>query len=132
MPIVRELVEDARLKIMQLTGVLVRISVEEIPADQMEQMLAYILDRVCETFDVSTADMKSVKRTAITGLVDARHTFFYIAHELRGISCTRVGAYCKRDHTTVLHACNKIAGFYHTNDDVIIKVNQVIDKIKCV
>ncbi len=62
---------------------------------------------VAERWHVSVDQLKSKKRTQDVAL--ARQVAMYVAREKVGASLNMIGrAFGNRDHTTVLHACNKV------------------------
>ena len=63
---------------------------------------------VCEKMSVSPTDLRSPVRTR--DLVLARQVAMYLARQLTAASLPSIGkAFGGRDHSTVLHACNKVA-----------------------
>jgi chromosomal replication initiator protein len=63
---------------------------------------------VARHFAVPTAELKSKSRRKT--VADARGLAMYLARQLTGASYAQLGRYFGgRDHTTVLHACRKIA-----------------------
>lgn len=66
-----------------------------------------IMDVVCEKFDVSSKDIKGKRRTAY--LATARQVIMYMLRTELGLPLEKVAREVNRsDHTTVLHACEKI------------------------
>jgi len=76
--------------------------------------IADVMKVVCEHFDVTIDQLKSKRRTQDLAL--ARQVAMYIAREEIGAPLTKIGReFGGRDHTTVMHACNKIAGICRTD-----------------
>ena len=71
-------------------------------------MSVEIIQRVvAEEFHLTPNDLKGKKRTK--AIMKARHIAIYLCRELTDDSQTEIGqAFGDRDHTTVLHSCNKI------------------------
>ncbi len=68
-----------------------------------------ILDRVCEHYNVRLSDLLSQRRTK--NLAFPRHVAMYLAKELTQLTLSEIGSFFGgRDHSTVLHAINKIKG----------------------
>ncbi len=68
-----------------------------------------IIAEVARTYNVSEADILSNRKTA--SLVLARQVSMYIARETTDLSYKAIGEMFSRDHSTVLHNCNKIEEF---------------------
>ena len=70
--------------------------------------IADVMGLIAERFHVTVDQLKSKKRTQDLAL--ARQVAMYVAREKVGASLNQIGqAFGSRDHTTVLHACQKIA-----------------------
>lgn len=68
-----------------------------------------IIDMVCEHYNVRMNDLLSQRRTK--NLAFPRHVAMYLTKELTQLTLTEIGSfYGGRDHSTVLHAINKIKG----------------------
>lgn len=66
-----------------------------------------IIEVVCEEFDVTKKDIKGKRRTAYIAL--ARQIVMYLLRDMLGLPLEKVAREVNRtDHTTVLHACEKI------------------------
>ena len=64
---------------------------------------------VAEYFNVKVSDLRAKKRTV--SIVRPRQIAMYLVRELTTHSFPEIGEYFGgKDHTTVLHSCNKIAG----------------------
>jgi len=80
-----------------------------------------IIEVVCETFDVTAKDLKGKRRTAY--LATARQVVMYMLRNELGLPLEKVAREVNRsDHTTVLHACEKI-------EDMIKDDSRFKDKI---
>ena len=68
-----------------------------------------IIDRVCEHYNVRLSDLLSQRRTK--NLAFPRHVAMYLTKELTQLTLSEIGSFFGgRDHSTVLHAINKIKG----------------------
>ena len=68
-----------------------------------------VLKAVASYFNVSSTDIKGKKRSQSVTL--PRHIAMYLCRELTEFSTTEIGLeFGGRDHTTVMHACQKIEG----------------------
>ena len=67
-----------------------------------------VMDAVCEVFDVTTREIKGKRRTAYVAL--CRQIVMYILRDVLEMPLEKVAKHVNRkDHTTVLHACEKIS-----------------------
>lgn len=67
-----------------------------------------IMQAVADYYRVDKGDMTSQRRSREIAL--PRQVAMYLTRELTGLSTTRIGdAFGGRDHTTVMHGCDKIA-----------------------
>lgn len=66
-----------------------------------------IVGRVAAAFGVSEKELLGASR--LRSVMRPRQVAMYLARELTGLSLPRLGAAFGRDHTTVLHACRKVA-----------------------
>ncbi|MGN0710223.1 MAG: chromosomal replication initiator protein DnaA [Anaerovoracaceae bacterium] len=72
---------------------------------------------VCKHFDIKVADIESSKRTR--ALAFPRQIAMYLCREMTDLSLPKIGeAFGKRDHTTVMHGCEKIAAEIKMNESV--------------
>ncbi|MCI9135190.1 MAG: chromosomal replication initiator protein DnaA [Lachnospiraceae bacterium] len=84
-----------------------------------------ILDIVSEHFHVSTADIRSKKRSA--DITYPRQIYMYLCRDMLGIPLKQIGEILDgRDHTTIMHGQEKIAEEIQKNDST----RQLIDTIK--
>ncbi len=67
----------------------------------------FIIQTVCDYFDVSALDIKSQKRTREIAV--PRQIAMYLIRDMLSLSLPAIGReFGGRDHTTVMHACDKI------------------------
>ncbi len=81
-----------------------------------------IVGRVAAAFGVSEKELLGPSR--LRSVMRPRQVAMYLARELTGLSLPRLGAAFGRDHTTVLHACRKVAA--EIEDDAAL-ANKVSD-----
>ncbi|MDR3332880.1 MAG: chromosomal replication initiator protein DnaA [Synergistaceae bacterium] len=86
----------------------------------------YIQQLTAESYNISVEDLISPKRTA--ELAEARQIAMYLCRKLLSdYSLQHIGrTFNKKDHTTVLHAYNKIGELLKTNN---LKIKSVVDNI---
>ena len=72
---------------------------------------------VCRHFNIKVSDIESSKRTK--NLAYPRQIAMYICRDMTDCSFPKIGEHFGgRDHTTVLHACEKISAEIKTNDSL--------------
>lgn len=88
-----------------------------------------IKKHVCKHFDIKVTDIESSKRTR--NLAYPRQIAMYLCREMTDLSFPKVGEFFgKRDHTTVMHACEKIAAEMSINDSVKETVEAIKKEIE--
>lgn len=76
-----------------------------------------IIDVVCEHYNVRMNDLLSQRRTK--NLAFPRHVAMFLTKELTQLTLTEIGSFFGgRDHSTVLHAINKIKGLRLKDTDL--------------
>ena len=76
-----------------------------------------IKNTVCAHFGINVQDVDSAKRTK--NLAYPRQIAMYLCRELTDLSLPKIGEnFGNRDHTTVMHACEKITKDLKTNEDL--------------
>ena len=65
-----------------------------------------IIDYICATYKLKLEDILSHKRSK--DIAEPRQIAMYLCREITDISLPRIGSKFGRDHTTVIHACEKI------------------------
>jgi chromosomal replication initiator protein len=89
-----------------------------------------IIQRVAaEEFNLSPNDLKGKKKTAT--IVFPRQLAMYIIREMTEFSTTEIGqAFGGRDHTTVMHACQRIEERLRADPALDTKIESLKRKIK--
>ena len=91
--------------------------------------LDMILSAVAESTGVSVTEMTGDKRSRT--VVDSRHVAMYLARELTDASLPKIGAHIGgRDHTTVLHAVEKVTKLIREDRDMYNRVQRLTAKLK--
>ena len=135
--------------IRELEGALIRICAfaklnkEPISLAQAEQVLSdivlageprrispqTILETVAATYGFTVEALIGPSRTR--PLVTARQVAMYLTRELTDYSYPAIGrVFGKRDHTTVIHAVDKIAGQMQERRQIYEQVTELIQKIR--
>jgi len=65
-----------------------------------------VIRKVCNFYDIKEDTVLSKARSR--KIVQARQLIMYILREYANIPFSAIGQYLKRDHTTVIHSCEKI------------------------
>lgn len=138
---------NIRTNIRELEGSLIRLLAlasltnSEINLDAAKDMLASmigtkrkqinlpsILRIVADFFDASEESLVGKRRTASVAL--PRQVAMYIIRELTALSLKEIGAkFGGRDHTTVLHAYDKISRLMKEDKEFSNKVDRIIRKL---
>ncbi|MFW6368538.1 MAG: chromosomal replication initiator protein DnaA [Spirochaetota bacterium] len=85
--------------------------------------------QVAEYFNLSTNDLKGKKRTQV--ITFPRQLAMYITREITEYSTTEVGLeFGGRDHTTVMHACQRIESRMRTDATLEPTIQHIIRNIK--
>jgi chromosomal replication initiator protein len=85
----------------------------------------YIQQLVAESYGITMEEMLSRSRTA--ALAEARQIAMYIARKHLPLTSNQIAsAFNKKDHTTVLHACNRIEEMIKIN----LKVKTIVDNVR--
>ncbi|MGV0168399.1 chromosomal replication initiator protein DnaA [Furfurilactobacillus sp. WILCCON 0119] len=83
-----------------------------------------IQQKVADYFDVNLTDLKGKKR--MKEIVVPRQIAMYLARELTNSSLPKIGkAFGGKDHTTVLHSCDKIAESLPTDSKLAENIQQL-------
>ena len=93
-----------------------------IPIEEIQQ-------KVGKFYEVTVKEIKSTKRTQ--KIVLARQVAMYLARELTDNSLPKIGKeFGGRDHSTVLHAYNKIKNMIAHDNNLRIEIENIQNKIK--
>lgn len=137
------LAEKIKTNIRELEGALIRVVAyaklmnKEVSVELAKEVLKgmfiegekkvgveLIQKRVAQYFDISFQDMKAKKRTR--AIAYPRQIAMYLSRDLTDLSLPQIGQFFGgRDHTTVLHACEKIDKDLKNNE----KTRWVIEKL---
>jgi chromosomal replication initiator protein len=106
------LLQNLALVASAFPGPLARADVEQALAESGQPTspgrdVSAIVKRVATAFGVTEKELLGTSR--LRGVLRSRQVAMYLTRELTGLSLPRIGAAFDRDHTTVLHACRKVA-----------------------
>ena len=142
--------KQIRSNIRELEGALIRITAYsslhnrpidvELAAEALKDLLPIqnkkisielIQKIVAEYFNLSLADMRSKKRTRSVAF--PRQIAMYLSRELTESSLPKIGEeFGGRDHTTVIHACDKIIESINQDPELDSEVKRISEKIQSV
>lgn len=89
----------------------------------------HIIRTVSEAYKLSTNDLKGKKRTR--SIVVPRQIAMYIAREITEYSTTELGLeFGGRDHTTVMHSCQKIEEQLKLDPTLDVRIQKLIQGIR--
>lgn len=99
-----------------------------LSAGDMKISCESIKKTVCKHFNIKIADMESSKRTR--NLAYPRQIAMFLCRDMTDTSLPKIGEFFGgRDHTTVLHAYEKILGELKTNQATADIIDQLRDEI---
>lgn len=144
------LAEKIKSNIRELEGALIRVVAyakligKDIAVDMVKDVLKdmiregekkitidLIQKRVCEYFDIKLSDMKVKKRSR--GIAYPRQIAMYLARQLTDYSLPEIGEYFGgRDHTTVMHAYDKIQNDLKIKKGLSELIERVTENIRTV
>lgn len=88
----------------------------------------YIIQVVASHSKIKVEDIIGKKRKQ--HIANARQIAMYLCRKLTDLSLPKIGEQFNRDHSTVLHACNKISEEMENNIQFNKKMENLINKIK--
>jgi chromosomal replication initiator protein len=127
----RNLIAYAELMNIQITVEIAQQQLKDVFASpRLANMSIDIIQRiVAEYFSLVPNDLKGKKRTQ--NIVYPRQLAMYIAREITEYSTTELGqAFGGRDHTTVMHSCEKIDQLIRSDPTTEPTINNLIRMIK--
>ena len=97
-------------------------SINSLKLDREKQVhddrLEILKTTICEHYAVN--DEEIIGRSRLGHIVEARRMFCYLSRMLTPKSLKVIGKKIDRDHATVLHQFNNVAGYVHISDSSII------------
>lgn len=91
--------------------------------------ISTIQQKVCDYLNVSMNELRSKLRTK--DIAYARQISMYLTRELTTMSLPKIGeSFGNRDHSTVIHACDKIAALIKRDPETKNTINILISNIK--
>lgn len=148
-PVLLFLAENIKTNIREMEGALIRVVAygdltgKELTVALAKEVLGgmiaapeskkisidFIQQVVAAYFDINESDMKSKKRSR--SIAYPRQIAMYLSRELTNYSLPDIGGFFGgRDHTTVLHACDKIGKELDAGGSAVSVIEQLTNKIK--
>lgn len=120
----------ARFSGQDLSVDLCRDALRDLLAIQNRQIsVENIQKTVADYYKIKVSEMYSKKRSR--NVARPRQVAMALAKELTQLSLPDIGeAFGGRDHTTVLHACRKIASLKTTNSDITRDINSLLKVLR--
>ncbi|MFD1471824.1 chromosomal replication initiator protein DnaA [Companilactobacillus mishanensis] len=88
-----------------------------------------IQSKVCKYYHITIADLKGKKR--VKSIVLPRQIAMYLSRELTDKSLPQIGMeFGGKDHTTVMHSCDKITELVVSDEEVKQAVEELKDELK--
>lgn len=87
-----------------------------------------IQEVVAEEYGITVDELRSKQRKE--RFVFPRHIAIYLAHELTDLSWTDIGEAFNKDHSTTIHACEKIKTMVANDPYFAETINKLINKIR--
>lgn len=119
----------------KLTEITVDVAAEAIRSRKQTNLqnlvvsIEKIQQEVGNFYGVSLKELKGAKR--VQNIVHARQVAMYLARELTDNSLPKIGKeFGNRDHTTVMHAYNKIKSMLADDDNLEIELTTIRNKIR--
>lgn len=120
-----KIVAQASLTHSPITFELAEKAINDV-ISQREKIVSsnYIKETVSKYFNISVKDLDSAKRSS--DLAYPRQIAMYLCREIADIPYKKIGNdFGKRDHSTVMHACDKIANDIKQKDETRLIVESV-------
>ena len=135
---IREL-EGALIRVVAYSSLTNRIVTESLAEEALKDIFSnnkpieitvdIIKDRVSKNFKMKMDDFSSKKRTR--AIAYPRQIAMYLTRELTDLSLPKIGdEFGGRDHTTVIHACDKINTDLTTDPNLKRKIDNIIEELK--
>lgn len=123
---VKNALRNCSNEIYQLTGISVKVGINlQFCNPESSEKVNSLQQLVCREFNLTWPQITG-KRIEGLPVIDARHTFMYLAYLFLNMTQYQIVQECrKKDHTTVHYAVYKINRCYQIKDDVTQKVERV-------
>jgi chromosomal replication initiator protein len=134
---IREL-EGALIRVVAYSSLTNKAITEELAEEALKDIISnnkpveitvdLIKDKVSKRFDIRMDDFNSKKRTR--AIAYPRQIAMYLTRELTDLSLPKIGdEFGGRDHTTVIHACEKISTDLVSDHQLRNKIDNIIEEL---
>jgi len=116
-----KLIAYSALENKKITLALAKEILKDAGAEKAKKItVGFIQEKVADYFDIKPSEMKAKKRTR--QVTYPRQVAMYLAREMTGLTLPEIGGHFGgRDHSTVIHACEKV--------DIDLKRNQNVKNL---
>ena len=122
--IINKLIAKASLTETPITIEMAQKAIDDIKGETKVISSAYIQDVVAKYYNISINDLKGQKRSA--DVTFPRQIAMYLCRNVAQMSMPQIGRdFGNRDHSTVMHACDKIEKEIKTNETTKLIVESV-------
>ncbi len=134
---IREL-EGALIRVVAYSSLTNKAITEELAEEALKDIISnnkpveitvdLIKDKVSKRFDIRMDEFNSKKRTR--AIAYPRQIAMYLTRELTDLSLPKIGdEFGGRDHTTVIHACEKISTDIESDHQLRNKIDNIIEEL---
>jgi chromosomal replication initiator protein len=134
---IREL-EGALIRVVAYSSLTNKAITEELAEEALKDIISnnkpveitvdLIKDKVSKRFEIRMDDFNSKKRTR--AIAYPRQIAMYLTRELTDLSLPKIGdEFGGRDHTTVIHACEKISTDIQSDYQLRNKIDNIIEEL---
>lgn len=134
---IREL-EGALIRVVAYSSLTNKAITEELAEEALKDIMSnnkpveitvdLIKDKVSKRFDIRMDEFNSKKRTR--AIAYPRQIAMYLTRELTDMSLPKIGdEFGGRDHTTVIHACEKVINDLKTDHQLRNKIDGIIEEL---
>ncbi len=134
---IREL-EGALIRVVAYSSLTNKAITEELAEEALKDIMSnnkpveitvdLIKDKVSKRFDIRMDEFNSKKRTR--AIAYPRQIAMYLTRELTDMSLPKIGdEFGGRDHTTVIHACEKVINDLKSDHQLRNKIDSIIEEL---
>lgn len=107
---------------------LIAPSARQLEKEKVTFTVDEIIRETANYYELSHYDLKSRKRTR--KFVVPRQIAIYISRVLTDLSTTEIGSDFSRDHTTIMHAIEKVESDFKSNPEVAKSIKDIMERLK--
>ena len=124
--ILNKLIANASLTNCQITIEMAEKAINDVVTKKDKVLsLELIQETIAKYFNITVEELKGVKRS--NDVTFPRQIAMYLCRSIAQLPLTKIGdGFGKRDHTTVMHACNKIEKEIQNN----VSTKRIVESVK--